>query len=83
MSNREQRTFTFDPTDRAAMRKLMDENGNGEQLLFGANELGEDTQISVFSDRIIYTTFQQNGWTRRNVYWHDGTSEELYDGRWR
>ena len=39
--------------------------------------------ISVAKDRIDVVTFQSNGWTRRNVYWRDGTTEELFEGKWK
>lgn len=78
----ESRTFTFDPSDLEAMRKLMDERGDSDTMFLGVNENMEDTTISVFHDKIIYVTFQSNGWVRKNIYWRDGTREELFDGKW-
>lgn len=72
--------FTFDPTNLKAMCKLMDERGN--TMCYGMNEQLEDTTISVFHEKIVYVTYQHNGWVRKNVYWRDGTHEELFDGKW-
>ena len=76
-------TFVFDPTDLKAMCKLMDEYGDSDTMFTGTNTELEDTTISIFHDRIVYVTFQSNGWVRKNVYWRDGTREELFDGRWK
>ena len=73
----------FDPTDLDGMLALMDEYGESETLFAGENEDGERTDISIFKEKIMCSTMQQNGWVRRNIYWRDGTREEFYDGRWR
>lgn len=52
-------------------------------LFFGDNENLEEVMVSVAKDRIDVVTFQNNGWTRRNVYWRDGTREELFEGKWK
>lgn len=75
-------TFTFDPSDFEAMRNLMDEKGNSNTMFLGVNKNMEDTTVSISPDKIIYVTFQSNGWVRKNVYWRDGTREELFDGKW-
>lgn len=76
-------TFTVDPTDLAGLRRVMDEYGESEFPFFGENENLEETMISVCKERIDVVTFQHNGWTRRDVYWRDGTREELYEGKWK
>lgn len=76
-------TFTFDPTDLDAMRGLMDEYGNSDTMFMGVNTELEDTTISIFPEKIVYVTYQRNGWTRKNIYWRDGTREEMFDGRWK
>ena len=43
----------------------------------------EETEISIFPDKIVYATYQHNGWKRENVYWRDGTREETFKGRWK
>jgi len=78
----ESQTFTFDPSDYKAMLKLMDEKGDSDTMFLGANENMEDTTISIFHDKIVYVTFQSNGWVRKNIYWRDGTTEEIFDGKW-
>lgn len=76
-------TFTFDPADLSGMCALMDEHGNSNTMFVGVNTELEDTTISIFSEKIIYVTYQHNGWVRKNIYWRDGTREEMFDGRWK
>ena len=76
-------TFTVDPDDPAGMVALMDELGDSKTLYAGVNVHYEDVNISVFNDMIVVVTFQSNGWVRKNVYWRDGTREELYEGKWK
>lgn len=76
-------TFTVDPSDLEGLRKLMDEHGDSEFPFSGRNEQMEEVTISIAKDRIDVVTFQHNGWTRRNVYWRDGTREELFEGKWK
>ena len=73
----------FDSTDLDGMRRLMDEDGGSRASFDGTNENIEQVSISIAKDRIDVVTFQDNGWTRRNVYWRDGTREELYEGKWK
>ena len=73
----------FDSTDLDGMRRLMDEYGGSRASFDGRNENIEQVSISIAKDRIDVVTFQDNGWTRRNVYWRDGTREELYEGKWK
>ena len=40
---------------------------------------GEDVYISIFYDKIVTATTQANGWIRKNIYWRDGTREEMYE----
>lgn len=76
-------TFTFDPTDLGAMRDLMDKYGKSDTMFMGVNTEGEDTTISIATENIVYVTYQHNGWVRKNVYWRDGTREEIFEGRWK
>ena len=76
-------SFTVDPTDYPGLLKVMDEYGDSEFPFSGNNENLEETMISVAKERIDVTTYQHNGWIRRNVYWRDGTSEELFEGKWK
>lgn len=73
----------FDSSDLDGMRRLMDEYGGSRASFDGTNENIEQVSISIAKDRIDVVTFQDNGWTRRNVYWRDGTREELYEGKWK
>ena len=42
------------------------------------NDDGEDVLISVFDDRIVMETYQENGFIRTNILHEDGTTEELF-----
>lgn len=76
-------TFMVDPSDYDGLRRIMDEHGDIEVPFFGDNENLEEVMVSVAKDRIDVVTYQHNGWTRRNVYWRDGTREELFEGKWK
>lgn len=79
----ENKGINFDPYDLDGMRKLMNEHGDSVSPFDGMNENMEQVSISIAKERIDVVTYQHNGWTRRNVYWRDGTREELYEGKWR
>lgn len=72
----------FDPNNFKKIVELMSNHEEYPSYMKGQNTNGEDILISVNEDHIIVTTFQSNGWVRDNVYWIDGTIEELYNGRW-
>lgn len=74
--------IAFDPADLAGLVKIMDEHADDECVHVGTNENGETVHLSVFHDRLTVVTFQANGWTRKNIYWRDGTREELFEGKW-
>lgn len=67
-----------DPTDQKSLVDLMDQYGDSTTMYPGTNEEGEDVYISIFPDKVVTSTFQHNGWTRKNIYYRDGTREELY-----
>ena len=69
----------FDPSDQEAMVRLMDEHGDSKTMYPGKNEDGEDVYISIFRDKIVTTTSQRNGWLRKNIYYRDGSSEEMFE----
>ena len=70
--------------DRCEVRRtLMREFGESETAYSGVNADGEDILLSIFSDRIIVSTNQRNGWVRVNFYDADGYAEgETFKGRW-
>ena len=35
--------------------------------------------IGIFKDCISVSTYQHNDWIRKNVYWRDKTTEELFE----
>lgn len=76
----------IDFNDLWAMRDVMNKYGddgiNGCDSLSETNDEGELNFVEIFSDSILVRTYQHNGWTRINQLRYDGTSEELFDGRW-
>lgn len=77
------RDIKLDTDDLEGMIALMDELGSEPDTIYsGGNESGETLHISIFPDKISVLVFQGNGWLRRSVYHRDGTSEEIYEGRW-
>jgi len=61
------------------MIQLMDRNKEFDEDLFGTNENGEYVQIGVYKNFLAIRTLQSNGWERTNIYYRDGSSEELYE----
>ena len=68
-----------DPTSQEAMNALMDEHGDSKTMYPGTNEHGEEVHISIFKEKIVTSTRQSNGWTRKNTYYRDGSREEMYE----
>lgn len=75
-------TLNIDFSDFNQLENLMSRHEEFQEMLFGKNEEGEDTITHINEDHIILETHQSNHWVRRNVYWKDGTVEELFDGKW-
>ena len=76
------RKITFNPLDYASMMELMENHEKFPSMLVGENESGEMTELHVYSDHILLVTYQHNNWLRKNYYWSDGTTEEIFDGKW-
>ncbi len=72
----------FNPHDLKGMIKLMDEHGDSKTMYPGKNENGEDCYISIFYEKIVIRTLQDNGWNRINTYYRDGSCDETFDGKW-
>ena len=70
--------IVIDPTDVWGMIKLMDRADEFNVPWAGKNENGEHIQVSVNKDNITVETFQHNNWTRENIYYRDGSAEELF-----
>ena len=73
----------FDPNDLEGMVALMDTYGDSTTMYPGTNDNGETVHISIYNERIVVSTMQDNGWSRINTYWRDSTREETFDGKWR
>ena len=74
--------IVIDPSDLNSMVKIMDKYGPLDTMLGGLNDNNEKTYNSIFKDKIVVVTNQKNGWVRKNIYWRDGTCEELFEGKW-
>lgn len=65
--------------------KLKNLTTNVDIPLSGMNEDGENIIITIGYDEDAQMefydvhTYQHNGWIRSNIYWEDGTIEELFD----
>ena len=65
-------------------RKLMELYGDSQTAYGGVNEEGEDVLVSIARDGIVVSTFQKNGWLRKNYYDENGSSEgETFEGWWK
>lgn len=65
------------------LRSLMRTYGpTTDYLLSGENSDGDRLVIGINEDNIKCYTYQKNHWIRVNVYWYDGTVEELFEGKW-
>lgn len=49
-----------------------------EAVIFGENEDRETVVLQMYGEAVMMTTIQDNGWTRTNYLWPDGTVEETY-----
>lgn len=74
--------LNIDTKDFQGMIELMKRADEPEfkDAFFGIDsETGESVLVSVNSDNITLITCQSNGYSRENVYWDNGTVEELYE----
>lgn len=78
MTTFEDGVLCFDPTDWASNVSLMLKHSEFKQALMGRNTDGETVWIHINKDNITVQTFQDNGFIRENIYYSDGTSEELF-----
>ena len=74
--------INFDPADVKGMRELMQRADEFRSMLIGHNYKKERVTLSINDDNITTITYQKNGYARENVYWKDGTCEELFE-RWK
>lgn len=69
----------IDFSDLTSLINLMNNSEKYPTILMGQNEEGENVWISINKNNITLQTFQNNDWMRTNIYYRDGTVEELYD----
>ena len=68
----------FRTDDLKSMIDLMARHEEFKFPLSGVNSDGEKYLVSINKDNITIQTFQHNDWVRENIYYADGTVEELY-----
>lgn len=71
-------SFVFDPNDDNQIAEMIRNHAAYPRDILAASESGEPQTIAVSDDKITVWTLQDNGWTRVNTYWQDGTREETY-----
>lgn len=71
--------MVVNPKDYKGMLELMKHHSEFDLPLNGTNEDGEHVIISINEHNITIQTCQSNDWLRTNIYYDDGTSEELYE----
>ena len=71
--------ISFNPNDWDGMLNLMSRANEFDYDLSGKNENGEPITISISEDNLSVRTYQRNGWIRKNVFWKDRTTEELFE----
>lgn len=72
----------IDFSDLNSIREAIDKYHTTETMLIGENDDGETVTISIFGDKVVLVTYQKNRWIRRNIYYYDGSSEELFEGKY-
>lgn len=65
-------------SDLEAMKKVMDEYHTTNTMLFGENSDGEFTTTSIFRDKIVVVTYQENDYVCESTLHRDGTIEHIY-----
>ena len=60
--------INFDSTNPALLRQLMKEHGDSPAPFVGTNDDGERITISIGTNIILLTTYQKNGWIRKNYF---------------
>ena len=75
--NGEEQKLLFDFSDRNVIKDLL-ENYKGMYFV-GHNMEDELNEIEIKEFKVEVHTHQKNGWIRTNVYWDDGTSEEMFE----
>lgn len=70
--------MVVDTKDYPSLIKLMDRADEFKYPLFANNEDGERQLVSINNDNVTIETFQNNGFTRQNIYHRDYTREELF-----
>lgn len=68
----------FDPEDINKIKWLVENSDKFDMPLSGVNDDGETTLVEVTDEFVLVTTFQKNGWSRKNYYYPDGYVEETY-----
>ena len=80
-----EKMIAFDGADSKLCRELIQTYGDSDTMFMGNNSEGEMITISIDRESgIIVTTYQRNGWVRKNYYDTDGLPNgETFEGRWK
>ena len=70
--------ITIDFGDLDSIRDAMDNYHHLETMIFGKTQDDELICISIYEDKILTETYQDNGWTRIATYHRDGSVEESF-----
>ena len=79
------KTITLDFSNPKQVKTANEKYKNINNMLNSVNQDGEEQLISFGNDKIVLTTFQKNGWTRKNYYSAEsGELEgEAFEDRWK
>lgn len=78
------KVLEVDFSDYAQRNEVMQKYSGYTYPFSGENSEGEKVLISVTTESIVVTTFQHNGWLRKNTYYANSYStEEAFDGKWK
>ena len=75
------RPIEFNPKT-TNIKEFIEKYNNVHQYIMGKNSLGEDTLMSINYDNVSVRTYQNNHHIRTNIYYEDGTIDEVFEGLW-
>ena len=73
--------FAFNPNDPEEIQALIREYSGNETTFKGKNNNDEEVVISICHEKIVVSTYQHNGWIRKNLFYANGAHEIDYERR--
>lgn len=70
---------SIDVNDLDQVREACSHSEEYDMPLVGYNEDGEMVLVEVTEECVITTTYQKNGWIRKDYTYTDGYSEQLFE----